>query len=224
MSIAEKTLLLKQDIDEVYTSGKQAEYDEFWDVYQNNGNRTSYLGAFSGYGWTDETFIPKYPLDMGDGITGINLFYYSRITDAIKNLGINIKAYSNMNNFANSSTITHFNTVDFSEVTQCNSAFGSSNLKRIEKLILSNKTQFSSMFGGASNIEYIGFEGTISNNGLSVSPCTKLDKSSLLKLVECLENKKGVSGTWTVTLGSTNLAKLTDDEKAIATDKGWTLA
>ena len=28
----------------------------------------------------------------------------------------------------------------------------------------------------------------------------------------------------TLTLGSTNLAKLTDEEKAIATNKGWTLA
>jgi hypothetical protein len=27
-----------------------------------------------------------------------------------------------------------------------------------------------------------------------------------------------------VTMGSTNLAKLTDEEKAIATNKGWTLA
>jgi hypothetical protein len=30
--------------------------------------------------------------------------------------------------------------------------------------------------------------------------------------------------TKTLTLGSTNLAKLTDEEKAIATNKGWTLA
>lgn len=28
----------------------------------------------------------------------------------------------------------------------------------------------------------------------------------------------------TLTLGTTNLAKLTDEEKKVATDKGWTLA
>ena len=33
-----------------------------------------------------------------------------------------------------------------------------------------------------------------------------------------------VTETQTLTLGSTNLAKLTDAEKKIATDKGWTLA
>ena len=33
-----------------------------------------------------------------------------------------------------------------------------------------------------------------------------------------------VTSTKTLTLGSTNLAKLTDEEKQIATNKGWTLA
>ena len=33
-----------------------------------------------------------------------------------------------------------------------------------------------------------------------------------------------VTSTRTLTLGETNLAKLTEAEKQIATDKGWTLA
>ena len=33
-----------------------------------------------------------------------------------------------------------------------------------------------------------------------------------------------VTTTQKLTLGATNLAKLTDGEKKIATDKGWTLA
>ncbi|MGN1404600.1 MAG: leucine-rich repeat domain-containing protein [Ruminococcus sp.] len=32
------------------------------------------------------------------------------------------------------------------------------------------------------------------------------------------------TGSYTLTIGSTNLAKLTDAEKAVATNKGWTLA
>ncbi len=47
-----------------------------------------------------------------------------------------------------------------------------------------------------------------------------------------IQNATSLGGTiiaeagsvWTVTLGTTNLAKLTDAEKAIATQKGWTLA
>ena len=52
-----------------------------------------------------------------------------------------------------------------------------------------------------------------------------LDHESLLSVVNCLKDYSAdTSGTvWKVTLGATNLAKLTADEKAIATGKGWTL-
>jgi hypothetical protein len=48
--------------------GKQAEYDRFWDGYQNNGKsgekgtngaKGSWVCAFA-FGWTDETYTPKY--------------------------------------------------------------------------------------------------------------------------------------------------------------------
>ena len=43
-------------------------------------------------------------------------------------------------------------------------------------------------------------------------------------LVEILNNLATVTSSRTLTMGSTNLAKLTEDDKAIATAKGWTLA
>lgn len=60
MSISEKLLRAKTDYDEVYEAGKQAEYDRFWDSFQQNGTRESYYYAFSGPGWTEETLKPKY--------------------------------------------------------------------------------------------------------------------------------------------------------------------
>jgi surface protein len=53
-----------------------------------------------------------------------------------------------------------------------------------------------------------------------LSTCTALTHDSLVDLFNVIAT---VSGK-TLTLGSTNLAKLTDEEKAIATGKGWTLA
>ena len=44
------------------------------------------------------------------------------------------------------------------------------------------------------------------------------------RLQETIKCLKPVTTTTTLTLGSTNLAKLTDEDKKIATDKGWTLA
>ena len=43
-------------------------------------------------------------------------------------------------------------------------------------------------------------------------------------LVEIISNLDPVSTTQTLTMGATNLAKLTDAEKQVATDKGWILA
>ena len=53
------------------------------------------------------------------------------------------------------------------------------------------------------------------------SSCTKLTHDSLMVVISGLQT---VTETQTLTLGSTNLSKLTDAEKQIATDKGWTLA
>ena len=76
------------------------------------------------------------------------------------------------------------------------------------------------MLYGTRNIENFG--GFV---GLAVS----FDFSSLTKLTEqSLVNIMNEAATVTegqvLTFGSTNLAKLSDEEKAIATSKGWTLA
>ena len=56
---------------------------------------------------------------------------------------------------------------------------------------------------------------------LSLSDSTELTHDSIMVVINGLQT---VTSTQTLTLGSTNLAKLTDAEKKIATDKGWTLA
>ena len=56
---------------------------------------------------------------------------------------------------------------------------------------------------------------------ISFKESTLLSYESLLRILNALTE---VTTTQTLTLGTTNLAKLTDEEKAIATEKGWTLA
>ena len=56
---------------------------------------------------------------------------------------------------------------------------------------------------------------------LDLSVCTKPTHDSLMVIINGLQT---VTTTQKLTLGSTNLAKLTDEEKKVATDKGWTLA
>ena len=55
----------------------------------------------------------------------------------------------------------------------------------------------------------------------SLSDCKQLTHDSLMVFINGLQT---VTTAQTLKLGTTNLAKLTDDEKKVATDKGWTLA
>lgn len=77
MSIKEKSLLLKEDFDEVYEAGKQAQEDEWWDVFQDYGNRTNYIQAFA-QGFPIESYNPKY--DLQGNVN--SAFAFSKITDA----------------------------------------------------------------------------------------------------------------------------------------------
>ena len=56
---------------------------------------------------------------------------------------------------------------------------------------------------------------------LVLSYCPNLTHDSIMVVINGLQT---VTSTQTLTLGSTNLAKLTEADKKIATDKGWTLA
>ena len=67
-------------------------------------------------------------------------------------------------------------------------------------------------FGGLTNLKI----------DLDLSTCPNLTKESLLNVFN--EAADVTSSPKTLTLGTTNLNKLTDEEKAIATNKGWTLA
>ena len=67
-------------------------------------------------------------------------------------------------------------------------------------------------FGGLTNLKV----------NLDLTPCPKLTHDSLMNVIN--EAADVTASPKTLTLGSTNLNKLTDNEKAIATNKGWTLA
>lgn len=75
-----------------------------------------------------------------------------------------------------------------------------------------------------SNLTNITFaDGSIINNSTSFSSCTKLTVNSILNILNILKDLTG-STSATLTLGAGNLAKLTDEQKAIATNKNWVLA
>lgn len=63
----------------------------------------------------------------------------------------------------------------------------------------------------------------IVSNTLDFSACKNLTVESLVNILNALSDNTGVSTTYTVKLGATNLAKLSDEQKQIATNKNISL-
>lgn len=106
-------------------------------------------------------------------------------------------------------------------------------LKTIEKLIF-NSAETSNMQGMFDSdfihssflvLENIVIEGTIkvNSNDLNLSDCPKLTVDSLMFFINSFEDNTD-DIQYTVTLGTTNLAKLTPEQIAIATSKNILLA
>ncbi len=93
------------------------------------------------------------------------------------------------------------------------------NLTTIPQLDTSKVTDFSNIFYNNKVLTSIGFYGFTRSIDISY---TALEHDALVAFL----NQAGTAynSSQKITMGSTKLALLSDDEKAIATNKGWTLA
>ena len=118
------------------------------------------------------------------------------------------------------SNLTSIPVLDTSSVTNMSYMFSScSNLTSVPALDTSKVTTMGNMFSNCRKLKEIHMTGM--KTSFDISSSTNFTESAL---VEILNNLATVTSTKKLTMGSTNLAKLTDEEKAIATNKGWTLA
>jgi hypothetical protein len=79
------------------------------------------------------------------------------------------------------------------------------------------------MFSGCTNLTNLGGFKELRVD-LDLYGCKKLTHDSLMNVINNLADVTELGTNPTLALGSVNLAKLTDDEKAIVINKGWTLA
>ena len=131
--------------------------------------------------------------------------------------------FSNAWNFC--SSLTSFPMLDLSAGTDFSYAWnGCSSLTEFPALNLSSGTNFTSAWYGCNALTTLGGFGAISAD-IDLSPCTKLTVESLMNVINQAADLAalGITGR-TMTLGSDNLAKLSDEQKAVATSKRWTLA
>lgn len=226
MSIADKLVTIAENEQKVFDAGVQSEYDRFWDALQSNGNRKTYNGTFT-VAWNDEIFKPKYDLIATDCS---QMFQNSGVVDlkgCLEKQGVILDTSQStmLLQMFQSSEVKYLPTIDASKSTNNSYAFACHYLISIEKLILSETTNYSTAMLSCSTLEHLIVDGIIDRSGFNVSKCTKLSHESLMSIINILKDySTDTSTTRTCTLGEANLAKLTDAEKAIATEKGWTLA
>ena len=240
MTIAEKLTRAKADIDAVYEAGKasgsgsgDSYYDEFWDVYQENGNRNQYIYAFCGLGWNDETFNPKYKVNCGNNT--MYMFAGTRIEnlDTSKLNTSYVVRFSNM--FAGNTTVTTTKHIigifDMSSATQIDYIFNyCTRLEVIDLLKFpSNPTQITgatNAFQKCEKLREIRIDGVI-GVGLDFKWSVDLSADSLKSIVEHLSDSvTGQTLTLPTTAESTYNAKYGEGAWAtlIAPIINWTFA
>ena len=127
---------------------------------------------------------------------------------------------TNMNSmFFGCTNLTTIPLIDTTYVGNMDEMFyGCDNLKVVPALVCSNETSLTNMFYGCYNLEEIHMTGMART--FRVDDCTKLTREAL---VELLNNLGTPRSTRSLYLGSENLNKLTEEDKAIATSKNWRL-
>ena len=100
-----------------------------------------------------------------------------------------------------------------------------SSLTRIDNFNVNNSLNAHYLFHGCDKLSNIEWKGVLSygergNNLFMIDGCP-LSVDTMVGLFNILAT---VTETQTLTLGKTNLAKLTDEQIAIATNKGWTVS
>lgn len=246
MSIAEKLSLIAENEQKVYNAGyqkgkaeggdteeaynqgfeegKKSQYDEFWTNYQNEGNRKNYIRGFCGIGWNDSTFKPKYKIQPTGNIE--QMFANSMITD-ISDCDIDFSKATTFNNFMQSSQMVTVGEINTTGANSLSSIFRhASYLTTIKKLILKDdgSQTFSDAFYNTQTLTNITeIIGEIGKN-ISFNYSPKLTKDSVMIIVNALKDYSGTTTTATLTLHATTKALLTENDIAIITQKGWTLA
>lgn len=234
------TSVYGEKVTEVYDKGYNKGYDkgysdgeeEFWRDFTNNGDRKTYSCAFYEANFEGKT-IPKGLLKPKASIREMFRTYQGKTLPK----GLDFSDAFSVNPYTSDYMVYMFMWSLLEEIydiglqatgqyknvqyrgtfTQCQY------LKKIEVLRTDATTQYTeSPFGGCKALESLTIEGVIGQNGFNVSACP-LNHDSLMSIINALEDKTSdTSGTtWSITIGSTNKAKLTDGELQIAANKGW---
>lgn len=211
---------VNQAVESALQTGRELQQNDFWNSFQDNGNRTDYKYAF--HCWTETCLLPKYPIIIS-----------GNAQDCFSNLQISGTLYceidtSNMTGayglFGASSGITKIvSPLDFSKTTETGYCFNLCTSLQTVSIISSETTSWTTTtFNRCDALKNLTMSGTIGKNGFQVTS-TVLSKASITSIINALS-----SSTSGLSIKLSRTAKnnaFTDSEWAtlIATKPNWTI-
>ena len=228
MSIAEKLVTVTENQERIYNKGLaeggEPAFIQMENYMTNYGTRPAYQNAFSRQDWTGYTFRNTvYPIGSAE-----NIFFTYLGTELPKGIDFSrLEPTASLQTaFRYANNLTHIPDLNIPAPTEYKLTFADMNLlEKIDIVRCNENTIFTDTFRNLPKVTDITFEGVIGQNGLKFHQAPLISHDSLMSALNCLQDKTAdTSGTvWQVTLGSTNLAKLTTEEIEAVEAKGWVL-
>lgn len=194
-------------INEVYEKGSEDAYNEFWDSFMPNGSGSMSCDyRFTGGGWTDENFRPKYNIKPNYN-SGVSTFCYSGVKnleeclkhsgyDGKKEVIIDLSNGGNCNSMFSSSKIEVIPELDFSKVTGMYNTFATTTIHTIRKIISSKTTNWSTLAfstSTSSQLKEVRIDGVIAKS-TSLQYQKLLSADSIFSFIEALCPDSDVTG------------------------------
>ena len=219
-------------------AGQKVEYDRFWDVYQQNGNRTDYRGAFNGTGWNIDSFKPKYDLRpvRTDYMFAHGSLAGCDLVNILDSLGIvlDTSQATGFNYFTLGDCTTHFPILDLRGDTWTTNLFISASVETIDKLIFKDDGSqiVSSTLSNCGYLKNVVFEGVIGND-MNISGSGMLTKTSITSIINALSNtttgttlqlsKRAVNTAFETSMGAADGSTSAEWLALVASKPNWTI-
>lgn len=171
------------------------------------------------YAFYQSTFSYFYIPDSITNLAGNRAFAYSKIKSVtVPNTVTRIGGGSIFSNCENLTSVTIPDSVTFIQSGLCGYC------KNLKTVVLPGNCDIGGgTFAGCSNLEFVTLRKDFNTSLMDLSSSTLYSAETIVSWLEALKDRTRMQ-VYTFTIGSVNLAKLTDEQKAIATNKNWNLA
>ena len=225
MSIAEKLTTIAENEQKVYETGKTEMNEVWWIAISNNYSRTAWGYAFQ-YADISNIKPANETIKVKSDIT--RMFQSCKTGDSIPNC-FDFSGATHATHAFRYTSIKVFTDLGLPAMTALNGAWqGCRSLETIEIIRCTENSNWSATFSDCPKLKDVTFEGVIGEN-IYFGDCSLLSRETLLTnggdgVFGKLKDYSGTGTTHTITLHADTKAMLTDAEKAIATQKGWTIS